>query len=162
VYQTAIYPGTFDPITNGHLDLVLRACRLFQRVIVAVGNNSAKKTLLNHQDRIQLTESVLKEHQQVTVLGFEGLLVEFANQHNVNLIIRGFRTFSDFDYEMQAVNMNRSMMPELETIFFTPSERYSWISAQLVREIVQLGGDVSNFVPKAALIALQKYFKRSS
>jgi len=142
----AVYPGTFDPITNGHSDLVGRASRLFDKVIVAVAQHTAKKTVCDIDQRVELARIALEDLPNVEVLPFEGLLVEFCRKTEANLVIRGLRAVSDFEYEFQLAGMNRRLAPEIETIFLTPAEQYAFISSTLVREIARLGGDVSEFV----------------
>lgn len=154
-----IYPGTFDPMTNGHLDLVQRAVRLFETVIVAVAKNPSKIPAFHIDERIALAQETLKDLSNVTVTGFEGLLIDCAKQHNAQVILRGLRAVSDFEYEFQLASMNRKMLPDLETLFLTPAEQHSFISANLVREIASLGGDVAQFVPKVVAQALQARFK---
>ncbi|MES2997789.1 MAG: pantetheine-phosphate adenylyltransferase [Pseudomonadota bacterium] len=153
--KTVIYPGTFDPITNGHFDLVQRAARLFERVIVAVAKNPSKTPLFSLNKRIELAKQALQDLTNVEVLGFQGLLIDCAKQHKAHVILRGLRAVSDFEYEFQLASMNRNMMSELETLFLTPAEQYSFISANLVREIASLGGDVTQFVPASVAQALQ-------
>ena len=153
--KTVIYPGTFDPITNGHFDLVQRAARLFERVIVAVAKNPSKTPLFSLNKRIELAKQALQDLTNVEVLGFQGLLIDCAKQHKAHVILRGLRAVSDFEYEFQLASMNRNMMSELETLFLTPAEQYSFISANLVREIARLGGDVTQFVPASVAQALQ-------
>jgi len=155
----AIYPGTFDPITNGHTDLVERASRLFNRVIVAVAANAHKSPTFSLDERVQLASEVLKDLSNVEVVGFDTLLTNFAKQHKAKVILRGLRAVSDFEHEFQLANMNRRVAPDLESMFLTPDEHYSYISSSLVREIASLGGDVSLFVHKKvaqALTQLQK------
>jgi pantetheine-phosphate adenylyltransferase len=142
----AIYPGTFDPITNGHSDLVERAARLFDKVIVGVAVSTHKKTVFTLEERLVLARKVLQGHPNVEVCALEGLLVKFAQQRGVNIIIRGLRAASDFEYEFQLAGMNRKLAPDIETLFLTPAEQYAYISSSLVREIAALGGDVSPFV----------------
>ncbi len=154
--KIVLYPGTFDPITNGHLDLVQRAARLFERVIVAVAKNPGKAPLFPLAERIELATAALKGLHNVEITGFEGLLIECARQHKAHVILRGLRAVSDFEYEFQLASMNRNMMPELETLFLTPAEQHSFISANLVREIANLGGDVAQFVPPVVAQALRK------
>lgn len=144
--NTVVYPGTFDPITLGHGDLIARAATLFDRVIVAVAENPNKKTLLAHQIRIELAKEVLAKHTNVEVVGFDGLLVDFANQHGANFILRGLRGATDVMQELPLAVMNRRMTNHLETVFMTPSEQYLALSSSLVREILQYQGDVSEFV----------------
>jgi len=152
---TVIYPGTFDPITNGHVDLAQRAARLFGRLVVAVANNPSKTPLFIPSKRIALAKQALKDLRNVEVVGFDGLLIDCAKQHAARIILRGLRAVSDFEYEFQLASMNRNMMPELETLFLTPAEQHSFISANLVKEIARLGGDVTQFVPNVVAQALQ-------
>lgn len=159
--KTIIYPGTFDPITNGHFDLAQRASRLFERVIVAVAKNPSKTPLFDLNKRIELTTQALKGLVNVKVTGFEGLLIECAREQHAHVILRGLRAVSDFEYEFQLASMNRNMMPELETLFLTPAEQYSFISANLVREIANLGGDVTQFVPAVVAQALKERIKET-
>lgn len=154
--KTVIYPGTFDPLTNGHFDLAQRASRLFERVIVAVAKNPSKTPLFDLNKRIALAKEALKGLANVEVAGFEGLLIDCARQHQAHVILRGLRAVSDFEYEFQLASMNRNMMPELETLFLTPAEQHSFISANLVREIAKLGGDVAQFVPAIVAQALKE------
>lgn len=154
--KTVIYPGTFDPLTNGHFDLAQRASRLFERVIVAVAKNPSKTPLFDLNKRIALAKEALKGLANVEVTGFEGLLIDCARQHQAHVILRGLRAVSDFEYEFQLASMNRNMMPELETLFLTPAEQHSFISANLVREIAKLGGDVTQFVPAIVAQALKE------
>jgi len=156
--RTVIYPGTFDPITNGHLDLIERACRLFDNIIVAVATNPAKNPLFTLQERVTLIEQVTAHLPRVKVEGFSGLLVDVARQHNASALLRGLRAVSDFEYEFQLANMNRRLHPELESLFLTPAEQYSFISSSLVREIASLKGDVAEFVPAAVAVALKEKF----
>lgn len=155
--KTVIYPGTFDPITKGHTDLVERAAKLFTRVIVSVAANSGKNPLFNHQERVDLAKQVLVPLKNVEVVGFNILLADFAKQQGTPLILRGLRAVSDFEYEFQLASMNRRLA-ELETIFLTPAEKYSFTSANLVREVASLGGDVSQFVDPIVLAALHNKF----
>jgi pantetheine-phosphate adenylyltransferase len=144
--KIAVYPGTFDPITNGHADLVLRATRLFDRVIVGVAKDTGKIPVCGLDERLELARVALADVPAVEVVPFEGLLVEFCKHHNAGIVVRGLRAVSDFEFEFQLANMNRRLAPEVETIFMTPGEQYSFISSSLVREIARLGGDVSEFV----------------
>jgi len=141
-----IYPGTFDPVTHGHEDLVYRASRLFNKVIVAVAASSGKAPFFSLEERVGMARDVLTGYANVEVIGFSGLLMEFAHQQDAHIIIRGLRAVSDFEYEFQLAGMNRGLYPDVETIFVTPSEQYMFISATIVREIARLGGDVSKFV----------------
>jgi len=152
----AIYPGTFDPITNGHIDLVHRASRLFDKVIVAIASSAEKKPVLPLEERIQLSEDALGGLNNIEVCGFSVLLVEFMKQKGATVIIRGLRAVSDFEYEFQLASMNRHLDDQIETVFLTPAEQYSYISSSLVREIARLGGDVSPFVPANVVAALKK------
>lgn len=145
---TAIYPGTFDPVTNGHVDLIHRACRLYHNVIVAVAESPGKQPLFALQERVSLIESVVEEFSNVQVIGFNNLLVECAKQHQASVIIRGLRAVSDFEYEFQMAGMNRRLAPDIETVFLTPAEQYEFISSSMIREIARLNGDVSSFVPE--------------
>lgn len=151
----AVYPGTFDPITNGHTDLVERAARMFDKVILAVAFNPKKKPLLELDLRVQLAQKVLAHLDNVEVMGFDNLLAEFVQQKNANIILRGLRAVSDFEYEFQLANMNRVLAPNVESIFLTPSEKYSYISSTLVREISALNGDVTKFVHPEIVQALK-------
>jgi pantetheine-phosphate adenylyltransferase len=146
LHNVAVYPGTFDPITNGHSDLVARAARLFDEVVVAVARDTAKRPVCDIEQRVELARMVLCDMPNVRVEPFSGLLVEFCRSIGANLVIRGLRAVSDFEYEFQLAGMNRRLAPEIETIFLTPAEQYAFISSTLVREIVALGGDVSEFV----------------
>lgn len=152
---TAIYPGTFDPITNGHSDLIVRASKLFDRVIVAVAINPGKKPLFTLDERVELAQASLRGLDNVEVCGFEGLLIDVAMEMNANIIIRGLRAVSDFEHEFQLASMNRKMQPEIETLFLTPAEQFTFISSSLVREIATLGGDVSDFVSPVVMSALK-------
>ncbi len=152
---TAIYPGTFDPITNGHIDLVMRASKLFDKVIVAVAINPGKKPAFNLTERVDLAKQTLVGLDNVEVCGFEGLLIDVANQKQAKVIIRGLRAVSDFEHEFQLAGMNRRMRPEIETLFLTPAEQFTYISSSLVREIATLGGDVSEFVAPCVMVALK-------
>ncbi len=151
-----IYPGTFDPITNGHADLVLRAARMFEHVIVAVGENTNKRPFLPIEERVHLAGMAFQDLSNVEICQLQGLLVDFAKRKKADAVLRGLRAVSDFEYEFQLAGMNRRLAPEIETIFLTPAEQYSYISSSLVREIASLGGDVSQFVHEAVLTALKK------
>lgn len=153
--QTVVYPGTFDPITNGHVDLIERAAKVFNHVIVAIAASQAKTPRFKHEERIALAKEVLKDLKNVTVVGFDGLLIHFVQQCGATVILRGLRAVSDFEYEFQLAGMNRHLAANIETIFLTPAEKYAYISSTLVREIAQLGGDVSDFVPAAVVKALK-------
>ena len=151
----AVYPGTFDPITNGHSDLVQRAAGLFDHVIVAIAANPGKTPLFDLKQRVAMAEQVLSQFENVEVCGFSDLLVDFAKAKNAKVILRGLRAVSDFEYEMQLASMNRHLAPEIETMFLTPAEQYAYISSSLVREISSLGGDVTPFVHKKVVAALR-------
>jgi pantetheine-phosphate adenylyltransferase len=142
----AVYPGTFDPITNGHEDLIQRASRLFDTVIVGVAHSQAKRPFFSLDERTALAAEVLKPYANVTVLGFAGLLSEFVREQQATVILRGLRAVSDFEYEFQLAGMNRRLAPGVETLFLTPSDKYLFLSATIVREIAVLGGDISAFV----------------
>jgi pantetheine-phosphate adenylyltransferase len=144
--KTAVYPGTFDPITNGHTDLVLRATRLFDRVVVGVAVDTAKRPVFGIDERLELAELALVDAPNVEVVAFEGLLVHFCRAQGAHIVIRGLRAVSDFEFEFQLASMNRRLAGEIETVFLTPAEQYAFISSTLVREIARLGGDVSDFV----------------
>jgi pantetheine-phosphate adenylyltransferase len=143
----AVYPGTFDPITLGHEDLIRRASRLFDTVIVAIADSGAKRPFFNRDERVEMARETLKDLKNVEVLGFSGLLMQFVQEHDARVVVRGLRAVSDFEYEFQLAGMNRGMYPDVETLFLTPGEQYMFISATIVREISVLGGDVSKFVP---------------
>lgn len=154
--MTAIYPGTFDPITNGHTDLVERAARLFDQVIVAVAESPSKKTTFSADDRVSMAREVLASQTNVMVYNFDTLLVEFARKHQAQVILRGLRAVSDFEYEFQLAGMNRRLAPDIETLFLTPAERYTYISSSLIKEIASLGGDVTDFVHEQVKAALNR------
>lgn len=158
---TAIYPGTFDPITNGHADLVQRAAMRFDRVIVAVAAGGTKAPCFTLEERISLAKTALKKISNISVVGFDGLLADFALKQGAGVILRGLRAVSDFEYEFQLASMNRKLAPTVETMFLTPDEGYSFISSSLVREIAGLGGDVSAFVHPAVKEALSERLKRA-
>lgn len=143
---TAVYPGTFDPITRGHEDLVRRAVRLFDRVVVAVAESHNKRTFFSMEERVAMTRDVLADVPHVSVEGFSGLLIDFVAEQGAIAVLRGLRAASDFEYEFQLAGMNRNLKPDIETLFLTPSDQYMFISASMIREIAQLGGDVSPFV----------------
>jgi len=153
-----IYPGTFDPITNGHTDLIERAGRLFQEVVVAVAYNPKKSPLLTLDERCELVAAATEHLPNVTVTGFSNLLADFVKAQGATVILRGLRAVSDFEYEFQLADMNRRLAPEVESVFLTPTNHLSYISSTLIREIAALGGDVSEFVPPAVEKALKKKF----
>ncbi|HIG64450.1 MAG TPA: pantetheine-phosphate adenylyltransferase [Methyloprofundus sp.] len=157
---TAIYPGTFDPVTNGHLDIIARAAKLYYKVIVAVAVNSNKTPLFSIEQRVALLEQVTTEFTNVNIIGFDNLLVDCAKQQGANVVLRGLRAISDFEYEFQLAGMNRRLSPELETMFLTPAEQYEFISSSMIKEIARLGGDVTEFVPENVLNHLIKKFNR--
>lgn len=156
--QTAIYPGTFDPMTSGHVDLVERAAERFERVLVAVAGSGSKTPCFTLERRIELARESLRACPNVYVKGFTGLLVRFAQREDAGVILRGLRAVSDFEYEFQLASMNRKLAPDVETMFLTPDEGYTFISSSLVREIASLGGDVSDFVPPPVQKALAERF----
>ena len=147
--KIAIYPGSFDPITNGHVDLIHRACKLFDKVIIAIAQNANKDSFLSIDQRVKAVETAIEPLTNTRVLSFDSLLVDFAREHNAQIIIRGLRAVSDFDYEFQLSGMNKRLNPAIETLFMTPSEEFANISSSLVREILFLGGDISQFVPES-------------
>ena len=153
---TAIYPGTFDPLTNGHTDLIQRAAKMFDTVIVAIAHNPSKKPFFTLEERVDLANEILSHLDNVKVIGFSGLLADLARDHNANVLIRGIRAVSDFDYEFQLANMNRRLNPDLESVFLTPSERNSFISSTLVKEVPRHNGDVSEFVSPLVVDALKQ------
>jgi len=153
--QIAVYPGTFDPITNGHTDLIERAAKRFSRVIVAIHRSAPKQPAFAWEQRMELAQQVLAGLDNVVVEGFDGLLVDFARSQQAGVILRGLRAVSDFEYEFQLASMNRCLAPEIETLFMTPDEHYAYVSSSLVREIAALGGDVSGFVHAKVVAALQ-------
>jgi pantetheine-phosphate adenylyltransferase len=144
--KRAVYPGTFDPITNGHEDLIQRASRLFDEVVVGVAHSQAKRPFFSMDERVEIATEVLRQYQNVSVLGFSGLLSEFVKEQKATVILRGLRAVSDFEYEFQLAGMNRRLAPGVETLFLTPSDKYLFLSATIVREIAVLGGDITAFV----------------
>ena len=153
--RIAVYPGTFDPITNGHIDLVHRAAPLFEKVVVGVAQSPSKGPTLPLALRVELAREALARHDNVEVVGFDTLLAHFVRSMHAGVLLRGLRAVSDFEYEFQMASMNRHLIPEVETLFLTPAEQYSFISSSLVREIARLGGDVSGFVTPAVAAALR-------
>jgi pantetheine-phosphate adenylyltransferase len=158
VMKTIVYPGTFDPITNGHIDLVERASKLFDKIIIGIASSERKNPLFTVDERIQLAEECLQHVPNVEVHGFNVLLVNFVKECKADAIMRGLRAVSDFEYEFQLANMNRALSPNIESFFLTPAERFSYISSSLVREIASLGGDVNQFVPVNVSEALNNKF----
>jgi len=157
--KIAIYPGSFDPITNGHVDLIKRASKLFDEVIVAITQNANKSSFLSIDERVSAAENSIRPLKNTQVLSFNSLLVDFAKEHNAQIIIRGLRAVSDFEYEFQLSGMNKRLNSQIETLFMTPSEEFANISSSLVREILMLGGDISPFVPsevKKILLEISK------
>ncbi|MBS99154.1 MAG: pantetheine-phosphate adenylyltransferase [Oceanospirillaceae bacterium] len=157
--NTVVYPGTFDPITNGHTDLVERASRLFDRIVVAVADSPKKGPALPLELRVELARKALAHLDGVEVVGFDCLLADFVRQLGANVILRGLRAVSDFEYEFQLANMNRKLAPDVESLFLTPAESLSFISSTLIREIASLGGDIDKFVHPAVSDALKQHYK---
>lgn len=158
--RTAVYPGTFDPITNGHVDLVQRAAPLFETLIVGVAASPSKGPALPLELRVQLARDALAGCPNVQVRGFDSLLAHFVREIGAGVLLRGLRAVSDFEYEFQMASMNRHLIPEVETLFLTPAEQYGFISSSLVREISRLGGDVSGFVPAAVAATLEAQWRK--
>ncbi len=154
--KKAIYPGTFDPVTNGHIDIINRASRLFSEVVVAVANNHSKRPFFPLNQRIQLLQQAVKKMPSVTVVGFDNLLIDFVREQHADVILRGLRAAADVEYEFQLAGMNRKLAKEIETIFLPPAEEYMCISSTLVREIAALGGDITPFVPESVSLAFAK------
>ena len=157
--KIAVYPGTFDPMTMGHVDLVKRASKLFDSVIIAIASSDSKKPMFSLEERIEIGNKIFADDPKVEVVGFSGLLVNFAKENDANILIRGLRVVADFEYEFQLANMNRAMSPDIESVFLTPKEEYSYISSSLVKEIATMGGDVTRFVDPVTLEALNKKIK---
>jgi pantetheine-phosphate adenylyltransferase len=151
-----VYPGTFDPITNGHIDLIERACKLFDRVVLGIASSDKKTPMFNLEERKELAASALAHLDNVEIRGFDYLLVNFVRDCGSTAVLRGLRAVSDFEYELQMANMNRALMPEIESVFLTPSEQHSYISSSLVREIAGLHGDITPFVHESVARALVK------
>jgi pantetheine-phosphate adenylyltransferase len=149
--RIAIYPGSFDPITNGHIDLIKRASKLFDKVIIGITQNSKKSAFLTIEERINIASETLKQTDNIQVLSFDTLLIDFAKAQNAQIILRGLRAVSDFEYEFQLSGMNKHLNPNIETLFMTPAEQYANISSSLVREIHLLGGDIRAFVPSCVV-----------
>lgn len=155
--NTVVYPGTFDPITNGHTDLVERAARMFDHIILAVAESPKKKPLMDLETRVDLAQDVLSHLHNVEVVGFSNLLADFVKEKRANIILRGLRAVSDFEYEFQLANMNRVLAPNVESLFLTPAEQYSYVSSTIVREVSSLGGDISTLVNPKVAVALKKF-----
>jgi pantetheine-phosphate adenylyltransferase len=153
--RIAVYPGTFDPITLGHEDIVRRAANLFDEVIVAVAGSTNKRTLFSFEERVSLAQNVFKQAGNIKVLGFDGLLMQFVQMQGAQMVIRGLRAASDFEYEFQLAGMNRKLFPQLETLFLTPAEQYMFVSSTLVREVATLNGDVHQFVSPTVNAAIK-------
>jgi pantetheine-phosphate adenylyltransferase len=151
----AIYPGTFDPLTNGHLDLIARGSKIFGHLVVAILNNSEKQPLFPIQERVEMITEATREFGNVSVSTFDGLLVEFARQQQAQALLRGIRAISDYEYEFQMALMNRRLAPQLETVFMMPAEKYSYVSSRLIREVFRLGGSVEGLVPPTVVERLQ-------
>ena len=156
--RTVIYPGSFDPLTNGHLDIVQRAAKLFDKVIIAVANNERKKPLFSLRERLELVQKAIKDLQNVEADSFNNLLVEFAEKRGACAVIRGLRAVSDFEFELQLALMNRKLNGRIETIFMMPGAAYTFLSSRIVKEVARLGGDVSAFVPEHVQKALKEKF----
>lgn len=157
----AIYPGTFDPLTNGHSDLVLRAARLFDSVVVGGASNPSKQPLFSLDERVQLAEQAFADCRNVQVIGFSGLLAQFAKEQQAQVLLRGVRAVADYEYEFQLASMNRQLNPELDSLFMTPSEKNTFISSTLVKEVCRHGGDISSFVPAHVERALKAKFSKT-
>jgi pantetheine-phosphate adenylyltransferase len=155
--RTAIYPGTFDPITNGHHDLVRRAASIFDRVVVAIAANPNKAPMFSLDQRVEMASRVLADVPRVEVMGYNGLTVDFARDQGLSVIVRGLRAISDFEFEFQLANMSRHLSPDIESVFMTPQEQYTFISSTLVREIAVMGGNVSEFVHPLVEAELKKH-----
>lgn len=156
----AVYPGTFDPFTRGHEDLVRRAARLFAHVVVGIAESHSKRPIFPLAERVEMAQTLCKDMPNVKIVGFDGLLMDFLRERNARVIVRGLRAVSDFEYEFQMAGMNRSLHPDIETLFLTPGEQYMFISATMVREIASLGGDVSKFVHPLVVERLTERFEK--
>jgi pantetheine-phosphate adenylyltransferase len=160
--SVAVYPGTFDPLTSGHEDLVKRASSLFERVIIGVAESRTKHPMFSLTERVNIAREVLTGYPNIEIHGFDCLLMDFMRQHGASVIMRGLRAVSDFEYEFQMAGMNRNLYPDVETVFLTPSDQYMFVSATMVREIASLGGDVSKFVPKQVQQRLASKFRQGN
>jgi len=154
--SVAVYPGTFDPITLGHENIAHRAAKIFDKVIVAVAGNTSKQCFFAFEERIDLVKAVFKDHKEIEVIGFNGLLMDFVESQNAQIVIRGLRAVSDFEYEFQLAGMNRKLYPNVETLFLTPSEQFTFLSSSLVREVASLGGNIEQFVSPVVKEAMKK------
>ncbi len=155
----AVYPGSYDPLTNGHIDIIERGLKIFDKIIVAVLKNPDKTYLFSLEERQQILRSVFKDPQRIEIDHFEGLLVDYVNRKGINTVVRGLRAISDFEIEFQMAMMNRKIEPRIETIFFVPSDAYSFLSSKLVKEVYQLGGEVRSLVPKIVDLKLKEKFR---
>lgn len=160
--SVAVYPGTFDPLTSGHEDLVKRASSLFERVIIGVAESRTKRPMFSLAERVEIAREVLTGYPNIEIHGFDCLLMDFMRQHGASVIMRGLRAVSDFEYEFQMAGMNRNLYPDVETVFLTPSDQYMFVSATMVREIASLGGDVSKFVPQQVQRRLATKFRQGN
>ncbi len=158
--KKAIYPGSFDPVTFGHLDIIKRSSRLFDEIVVAVLNNSAKNSLFSANERVTMIRDLVKEYPNVTVISFEGLLVDFAKEIDANIVIRGLRAVTDFEYELQIAQVNHVENSDLETIFLTTSLNYSYLSSSVVREFASYGADISKFVPNEIIPRIMEKYNK--
>ncbi len=158
--KIAIYPGTFDPVTNGHIDILERALNLFDRVVITIARNTAKNPFFTEEERIIFLRQATKNYKNVKVDSFDGLLVDYVKKQNAVAVVRGLRAMTDFEYELQMALMNRKLDEKVETVFLMPNEKYTYLSSNFVREIAHLGGDVSNFVPPVVNKALQRKNKK--
>ena len=154
--RVAVFPGSFDPLTNGHVDIILRGARLFDRIIVAILRNAEKFPLFTTEERIQTVREVFREYPNVEVEAFDGLLVDYAQQREASVIVRGLRAVSDFEFELQMAVMNRRLGPEMETVFMMPAEQYTYVSSRLIKEVFALGGPIAGLVPDVVEIRLRE------
>jgi len=157
----AIYPGSFDPTTNGHLDVIARAARIFDHLVVAVLNNSEKSALFSVGERVEMLSEAVQQFENVSVATFNGLMVDFARQQQAHAVVRGIRAISDYEYEFQMALMNRRLAPELETVFMMPAEKYSYVSSRLIKEVFRLGGSIEGLVPPNILERLRERARRN-